>query len=357
MPGTPEESGYIHGRALRDLVAPAFLAAYTEALGSAIGFGPDSLRTQGLAWLDQLPDHFVAEIRGMADGARVPLGSMVDLLFADIARPERSGVPDGPMCSAVTTRLEDQKRWVGRNCDWLTPTLMRGVSAVVHEAPHRIPIMAVGIRGDIDVDTGLNAEGLWMHLHTLHATDAVPDGRPSISWLFWAREALETCGDLDALEAFIERTARDRGVFVVAAEGRTGRSAVFECSRASYRRHEAGEDVPLCVTNHALDRPHRAMAPTSPNASGTISRRQALQRLVDADRPTRGPDDLIASLAAPGVEMRTPTWLRTIYSAVADTRAQTVWFASGTPEGQPAASTGRWDAVSPPWVGRRAVVR
>ena len=119
--------------------------------------------------------------------------------------------------------LGDGKCWIGRNCDWLTPTLTRGVSAVVHEIPNRIPIMAVGIRGDIDLDTGLNAEGLWIHLHTLHATDPMPTGMPYISWLFWAREALETCASLDDLERFIETTARDRGVMVIASEGGSGR--------------------------------------------------------------------------------------------------------------------------------------
>ena len=54
---------------------------------------------------------------------------------------------------------------------------MRGCAAVVHETPHRIPVMAVGIRGDIDIDTGLNAEGQRLHLHTLHAKDDPPAAR------------------------------------------------------------------------------------------------------------------------------------------------------------------------------------
>jgi len=357
IPGHAAACGYAHGRRIADLVEPAFLRAYTGALADAIGFDPDSLRPQGAAWLASLPTHFAVEIEAMAQGAGVELGAMVDLLYADIARSDRSSAPSGPMCSAVTSTLGDGRRWVGRNCDWLTPTLMRGVSAVVHEVPNRIPIMAVGIRGDIDVDTGLNAEGLWIHLHTLHATDPVPEGVASVSWLFWAREALETCADLDELERFIGATARDRGVMVIASDGRTGGAAVFECARGSYTRHDAMGDAPMCVTNHSLLRKARAPAAASPNASGTLSRARTLGRLLDQSPPVHGPDDLIASLGAEGVEMRTPRWLRTIYSAVADTSAQSVWFAAGTPGGRPAASSGRWSVVTPPWVKRRAAAR
>lgn len=349
IPGSPQRAGFTHGRLIRDLVEPAFLGAYTSALSAAIGFDLATLREQGMRWVETLPVHFAEEIAAMACGAGVPLGPMVDLLYADIAKSNHADRPSGPMCSALTARLDDGHRWVGRNCDWLTPTLMRGVSAVVHESPSRIPIMAVGIRGDLDVDTGLNAEGLWLHLHTLHATDGVPTDRPSISWLFWAREALETCATLDELERFIETTGRDRGVFVIAAEAKNGRGAVFECARSAHTRYDASDSTPFCITNHTLARPERRVVAGSPNASGTVSRRQALQGIIDAEAPTRGPSDLIDALGAPGVEMRTPKWLRTIYSAVANPREQTVWFAAGTPCGQPAASMGQWSAVRPPW--------
>lgn len=352
IPGSPSVCGRAHGERIRDLVEPAFLERYIGALSDAIGFDQGQLRSQGMAWLGTLPDHFVTEIEAMAHGAGVTTGPMVDLLFADIAPARDPDAPVGPICSAVTSRLNNGGRWVGRNCDWLTPTLTRGVSAVVHEVPGRIPVMAVGIRGDIDVDTGLNAEGLWVHLHTMYAADPVPGDRACISWLFWAREALETCATLDELERFIGATARDRGVMVIACEGRTGDAALFTCSRGSYTRHGALDGAPLCVTNHPPRSKDLGAPPGSPNASGTISRFRTLQRLIDERPPDRGPDDIVRALSATGVEMRTPTWIRTIYSAVADTQNQCVWFASGTPGGLPAASTGTWDRITPPWVSR-----
>src|SRR5690606_34283906 len=151
-------------------------------------------------WLGNLPAHFQEEIEGMARGAGIGVLGMAEFLYADIARPtggadarlaspgeeparmEREGragreaePADGPMCSGVwLAATGGAETWVGRNCDWLVPTLLRGTAAVVHAAPGRIPVMAVGIRGDIDVDTGINAERLWLHLHTLLAMDDPP---------------------------------------------------------------------------------------------------------------------------------------------------------------------------------------
>ena len=79
----------------------------------------------------------------------------------------------------------------------------------------------MGIAGDIDVDTGLNAEGLWLHVHTMHAADTSTPGKPCLSWLFWAREALETCATIDDVEPMLGRIDRDRGMILVLVEGRT----------------------------------------------------------------------------------------------------------------------------------------
>ena len=358
VPGSPGEAGFAHGRALRGLLTPAFVAEYTGVLARAIRFTPDGLASQARSWLANLPEHFREEIDAMGAGSGLGGGAVAEFLYADIARaetpsggPERALVAEapGPMCSAVVARLDDGETWIARNCDWLVPTLMRGTAAVVHETPHRIPVLAVGIRGDIDLDTGINAERLWLHLHTLAARDDPPRERSCISWLFWAREALEVCASLDELERFIASTARDRGVFAVAGDGKTGEAAVFECACSTYTRHDFDPARPACVTNHSLARPMPEPSKTRPRAEGTVGRAHALRRGLAERAPERGPDDLIALLAADGVEMRTPTWLRTIYSAVVRPRDASLWFASGDATGSPAASGGSWRRVTPPW--------
>ncbi len=203
------------------------------------------------------------------------------------------------------------------------------------------------MRGDIDVDTGGNAAGLWLHLHTLVAVDDPPRDRTTISWLFWAREALETCESLDDLEAFITRTGRDRGVIAVAVDARRQQGAVFECTKGAHTRHDFQGPALFC-TNHPQAKPIDAAREAAARPGGTVARFAALRSILRDHPPEVGPDDLIDTLADPAVEMRTPTWLRTIYSVVVQPAARTggtwpaIWMASGDATGRPAASTGAW---------------
>ncbi len=376
VPGEPAEAGFAHGRALHDLLTQPLIEAYLRRLGETNRYTREDLSAQCERWLAGLPEHFREEIEGMGDGSGVGTRLVAEFLYADIARPTAGAgerrfdpaadpepapgehdLPDhteigGPMCSGVAARLGDGNVWIARNCDWLIPTLTRGTAAVAHETPHRIPVMAVGIRGDIDVDTGINAERLWLHLHTLPAMDDPPLDRTSISWLFWAREALEVCATIDELEAFIERTARDRGVLAIAGDGKTNEAAVFECGKGEHVRRDVDLSTPAFATNHTLSKEIDAEREAKSRAGSTVGRWCAMRARLRERAPKRGPDDLIDLLADPGVEMRTPRWLRTIYSAVVRPSDASVWFASGDASGRPAASGGRWARVTPPWLSR-----
>jgi hypothetical protein len=147
-------------------------------------------------------------------------------------------------------------------------------------------------------------------------------------------------------------------VLLFAADGRSGESAVFECSRAGHRRIEPWQVGPhraLLATNHphhkhpapqeALERGCRADA----SGNGTISRWCRLHALLAGAPADHLPDDLVEILSDDRVEMRAgrgSSHLRTIYSAIADPRGRAVWFASGS---CPAASEGSWRRVALPW--------
>jgi hypothetical protein len=363
--GPSGEAGRVHGAALRDLLAPPFSRRYVADLGRITRTTPDDLVRQAARWLERLPAAFQEEIAGMASGAGVAVSAVAEFLYADIARPTAAATgaagaaaietellrgaapPAGPMCSAVSV-AGDRGPWIGRNCDWLYATLSRGTAAVIHRTPNRIPVMAVGIRGDIDVDTGINAERLWLHLHTMAALDDPPDDRTCISWLFWAREALETCASLDELERFIESTTRDRGVIVVAADGKTGDTAVFECTRGGHRRVDQTGPW-LAATNHTLSKRIDEERARSARPGSTVARLCAMRERLERDAPERFPDGLVALLADDAVEMRRPTHLRTIYAAAVRPAAGELWFAAGGADGRPAASTGRWARVPVPF--------
>lgn len=357
FPGDPGQSGFRHGRAIRELLTPTFREGYLDAIAEVIAFDRDDLRVQADAWLAGLPPHFQTEVEGMGSGAGVTTLETAEFLFADIARPSGTAqreTPTGPMCSALVSGCTRGSVWVARNCDWITPTLLRGTSAVVHEIPGRIPMMSLGIRGDIDADTGINAEGLWLHIHTMHARDTCRADELVYSWLFWAREALETCASIDELESFARSTQRDQGLLAICVHAPSGQGAVLECTRTTTLRHDIDPDAPRCITNHPPSKPVPPRRPARPDSagvsSGPISRYHAMHdHLGTQGHALVAPNDFMGILSTDGVEMRTPRWIRTIYSAVAEPATGSVWFCSGLSDGTPAASRARWSLVRTPW--------
>lgn len=384
LPGSHEDAGFAYGRACAHLLEASAFDHYCASLSTITKTYAEHLPAYAQRWASTLPPHYQAQIHAFAAGARTSPLRVQQWLYADIAAPSppasqslasqsalsqspasHASAPStlinlaGPMCSGIIASDDAHTPWVARNCDWYEATLARGTAAIVHAVPNRIPILAVGLMGDIDCDTGLNAEGLWLHMHTLLASDEPRAGVSCISWLFWMREALETCATLDDLEAFIARTDRDRGVLLFAVEGKTNQRAIYECTRATFHRvhpwqaqTQAGIKPLLFATNHCQQKhpqpPTHPMPPRISPSNGTVSRYNRLAQLLAIAHPEEGPTDLIELLADPHVEMHTATPgsnLRTIYSAVANPRSRDVWFASGS---LPAASTAQWRHVTFP---------
>lgn len=370
--GRAGDRGMAHARALGSMLERGFMEMYLDEVSHATGVPREIARGQSHIWLQALSQSVREEMDGMALGSGRRVEDVAEFLFADIAtqiggvnsieKPIRDGADlpstdepaDGALCSAFICDVAGAP-WVGRNCDWLSCITSRGTGALVHEAPGRRCVLSLGIRGDIDVDTGVNDAGLWLHLHTLPSDDKTSAGRARFSWLFWAREALERCATLDELEAFIRETQRDRGVIAVALDGKNGEAALFECTRTNYQRVERGEGarhIPggLVVTNHRQERhPSRQSEGTRASRRGsTICRYDRVCALLESAPPERAPDDLIEVLADDEVEMRHSERLRTIYSAACAPALREIWFAGGL--GTPgAASGGAWRRVEWPW--------
>lgn len=372
LPGSFEEAGFAYGKACEHLLRPARFEAYLASLAPITRTQRDDMPAFARRWAMTLPEHYQLQMEAFAHGARVSASVVQQWLYADIAAPSapqgHSSTSaaatligaSGPMCSGVICTGDRGEAWVARNCDWYEATLSRGTAAVFHSVPGRIPSLSVGLMGDIDCDTGINAEGLWLHMHTLLSHDEPRAGVSCISWLFWMREALETCASLAELEAFIARTDRDRGVLLFAAEGQTGERAIYECGRASSRRIDPwvvatqhGERELLFATNHCqhkhprdIDEATGQPLPARVSVSnGTVSRYNRLEHLLRTAHPEHLPDDLTEVLGDERVEMRVATpgsALRTIYSSVAHPASRTVWFASGA---VPAASAGTWRRI------------
>ncbi|MEC9373603.1 MAG: C45 family peptidase [Planctomycetota bacterium] len=341
--GNPGDMGYEHGALLRPMVDAVF-DRYMAAMAASTRV--DAARTVELAqaWMAGLPAHVREEMAGMAAGMGRSVEEVAAFLYADIAR-------GGAACSGMVAPGRGGM-WVARNCDWRRGTLMRGVSVVVHEVPGRIPCMGMGINGDIDVDTGANAERLWMHVHTMHATDAPGGRRACFSWLFWVREALETCASLADVERLLDATDRDRGVILFVVDGKTNDAAVYECACTSWARIDPAADGTLTATNHCqrlhptdVERLARA------RATSTTGRLHRVRELMGRGALERGaPEGMIRVLADPRVEMGREAPLTTIYAAACCPASGELWFAGGPGEVDvPAASRATWRRVKWPW--------
>lgn len=380
--GSPGDCGTQYAPHCAHLLAPPFRERYLSDMAHATGVPRDMTRAQARLWFERLPAWAQEETDGLSRACSVNTHETAEFLYADIATiaggdnsialpdvhdqivgeaPGPAG--DGPMCSGVVTRIDHQP-WVARNCDWLWATLTRGTAAVVHCVPGRIPVMALGILGDIDLDTGVNAQRLWLHLHTLPSRELARPDRARFSWLFWAREALETCSTIDELHRFILRTDRDRGVLAFAVDGKNGRSALFECGRSSCTRVDEGEGAhglshTIVATNHTQDRhpPDHLYEAGPDGAPGRVSRRGSTVRryqrvcaMLRAGPPRTAPDDLIRLLADDEIEMRDSPRLGTIYAALCAPATGETWFATGDARrAQPAASGPGWQRIEWPW--------
>ncbi len=345
LAGAHAEAGFLYGREMRELLAPPFAEPYISALAAINRVDRNALAFNSKAWAARLPPHYLEQIAGIARGAHATADRVAEFLYADIAS-QRGAPAVGAMCSGVVAPDGGRNLWVGRNCDWHVATLSRGTAAVLHAVPGRIPCMALGLMGDIDADTGVNAERLWLHVHTLLALDEPRAGVSCISWLFWLREALETCASLADLERLLGATDRDRGVIIVACDGKTGESAVYECERSAFRRIEPDARGVLVATNHCAHKHPRADEPRASRPGSTVSRRRRLETILREAPPESFPHDLIETLADSAVEMASPSGLTTIYSAVACPARAEIWFASGI---APAASRGTWRRLPWPW--------
>jgi hypothetical protein len=315
---------------------------YVRHMSALVGVDRDALDRQAERWLASMRAHIQEEVDAMAVGSGHPTQDLATFLYADIAKR-------APLCTGVVAPGAADL-WVARNCDWWRATLMRGTSCVIHEIEGRIPCLGVGINADIDIDTGANAEQLWIHVHSLTATDKPTPGAESISWLFWAREALETCASLADVEAMLDRVERDRGMILFVIDGKSGEAALYECHHRAWLRVDPRHGR-LSATNHCQHKhpPAEKIVGRRP-ASTTARLARARALLAHAGEEIAPPGGLMRLLADPGVEMRTAEHLTTIYSSVCCPASGELWFASGQSEADsPAASRARWRRIAWPW--------
>jgi hypothetical protein len=329
--GTPREIGLAAGRALGPQLATSIAQYLQERPQHPGALDVDALHRGALPWLRTLPARFQEELKGLAEGADLPLQRVAEWSYIEYC------VDDG--CSGFVGRL-DGRAWVARNNDTYVPGLWG--YATIRDVTGRISSLGLSLEGDVFSPSGVNRERLWLHHQSLSTPDLPRPGRPHLPGWVLLTDMLETCSTIDDVEARLGEVDRDEGMILFAVEGKRDEFAIFECTCSSHvRRAESGPW--LVATNHV-----HAAAP-EPGDESSRSRHARLEamaaELYGRELPARLPGDLIAILADDGVERRRPTFA-TGYSAVACPGSGELWFTLG---GYPAASRGAWERVPWPW--------
>lgn len=317
LKGGPHEMGYQHGALLRDHVRENLRFLLEEKGKSAelevMGFKlTPPLILSMIADLQRkhLPEDYLEEIRGLAEGAG---------LLEEQVR-QANFIPELFHCSgfAVMGRAtREGLLYHGRVLDYAVDwRLQEHALLIVAEPEGKIPFVNVSFAGFIGSVTGMNAErvsigemggrgfGQW-------------DGVPMAALV---RMALEQAKTLEEAVAVFEKHPRTCEYYYVIADGKTGRAVAMEASAGRFEVVGPGESnprlphaIPDCVLLSAGDRYEELARQVRANL-GQIDAEAALRLM---DRPVAMESNLHNVLFEPG-----------------STR---FWFALATKDGKPAA--------------------
>ncbi len=328
LSGSAFNVGFSLGKTLQETLAKD-IEHYIQT--GPIKFGSITLETiqmGAMNWYEGLPKRFQAEMAGMAQGSGVPLQRIAEWGFADAG--------GGIGCSGFMLR-DHSDIWIGRNNDLWVPDLWG--YAIQRKVTGRLGVLTFGMRGELFAATGLNEAGLWLHYNWL-PTFNTPSGAAWTPYVLLT-EILETCGDVDEVEALLKGTVRTGGMLIFAAQGEGSKCALFECAPQEMFRQDLQEDF-LAGTNHY----QWLSTPQSPStyAPESAARLKRLKALIANLPESPKPQDLISILADPDVEQHQPDY-GTVTANLCSPTKQALWFTFGG--GFPAASQGRWAQI--PW--------
>jgi isopenicillin-N N-acyltransferase like protein len=315
--GSHYEMGRQHGELLRERVQKN-LQHLLEIKGEAALFELGPLRIKPRQAIETIikvqepfvPKKYFEELRGLADGAQVPLADARAANF----------IPELFHCSGfalMNSATADGALVHGRVLDYAIDWgLQEHAVLVVAEPEGGIPFVNVTYAGFLGSVTGMNARHVSigeMGGGGLGHWEGVP-----MSWL--VREVLEGAGTLDEAIAVFRDNPRTCQYFYVIADGKDNRAVGMEASWNKFELIQPGEKHPLLPSPSpdtvlmSADQRYHELARRVREGHGRFNAASALRLM---DRPVAMKSNLHNVLFEP-----------------ASTR---FWVANASPDGQPAA--------------------
>jgi hypothetical protein len=328
--GNPREIGILRGRLLGKKLEENIDHYMLHRPQHAEDLDQARLRSEALPTLCRLPIRFQDELKGLAEGAGIPLQRIAEWVTVEQC------VHD---CCSGFISVINKHAWVGRNNDFRVPGAWGFVT--IREINNRIPTISFGMEGDVFTATGINQEQLWIHSQFLPNSDTPRTNRAHLPGYVILTEALETCVNIRDVETLLGSVDRDEGAMLFVLDGKTDESAILECSCREYSRRGLVGDK-LIGTNHSLS---AKLADMSDSSTLRFRRLAELLRRSNWEEVS-APANLIAILADDKVEQRDGKYV-TVEAAVACPARKVIWYTLG---GYPAASCGRWTKIEWPWI-------
>lgn len=252
LKGTPYEMGHQHGVLLRESVRKNFDTLLNVKGSTTLAkWGPISVTPRPLIAMvvqvqqDHVPERYMEELRGLADGAEMPLA---DVQIGNF-------IPEMFHCSGfalMNGATKDGSLYHGRVLDYAVDWgLQDHAIIIVAEPDGRVPFVNVTYAGFVGSVTGMNAEQISvgeMGGRGLGHWEGIP-------MAFLVREALETSSNLDEAIAVFRDNPRTCEYYYVVADGKNNRAVGMEASWNNFFTVEPGEAherLPLPVDNCVL---------------------------------------------------------------------------------------------------------
>ena len=239
LSGTPYELGRQHGEALR--------AEVRGSVATTLGYFRRYLKIPFIRswlaswWLNRVwrqakpfvPRAYLEELRGLSDGAGVPLRE----LFRLHAIPDRTY-----SCSSFAawgSVTADGRLIHSRNLDWnIDVGIQRFATVFVVRPEGKHAFINLGWAGFIGVLSGINGAQISIGQIGAETTEATYRGIPMI---FLMRRVLEETSDLDAAARLIQEAPRTVGVNYVIADAKRRRAIAIETTHRQARVFEADD--------------------------------------------------------------------------------------------------------------------
>jgi isopenicillin-N N-acyltransferase like protein len=315
--GSHYEMGRQHGELLRDRVQENLRNLLEiERQQTLLEIGPFQLKPRQIIETiikiqkPYLPEKYFEELRGLADGAQVPLAD------AQVA----NFIPELFHCSGfalMNSATADGTLYHGRVLDYATDWgIQEHAVIVVAEPEHGIPFVNVTYAGFLGSVTGMNARHVSigeMGGGGVGHWEGVP-----MTWL--VREVLETAGTLDEAIAVFRDNPRTCQYFYVIADGKDNRAVGMEASWNKFELVQPGESHP--------------MLPNPSPDTVLLSAGDRYQELARRVSQGHGRFDAASALRLMDRPVAMESNLHNVLFEPASTR---FWVANAGPDGQPAA--------------------